>query len=69
MELFFSKIQKNHILKFQKFSQKSYTFIWMYHVFYMCVKSDDEIHYGESYTKKTNSCIFNTEQCVYCSLF
>ena len=40
----------NHILELQKILKK----IIHIHmdVFYMCIKSDDEIHYGESYTIK-----------------
>ena len=34
----------------------------------MCVNFEDEIHYDESYTKKTNRVFQTDEQCKYCSL-
>ena len=37
-------------------------------VFYMCVIFEDEIHYDESYTKKTNRVFQTDEQYKHCSL-
>ena len=37
-------------------------------VFNMYIKSNNEIHYGESYTKKRKPCISNSEQCSSVSI-
>ena len=62
---YLEKIEK-HILKFQKILKK------IIHVnmdaLYVCATFEDEIHYDESYTKKTNRGFQTDEQCKHCSL-
>ena len=62
---YFQKFE-NHILKFQKILKK----IIHLHmdVFYTRTIFEDDIHYGESYTKKTKSRFETDEQYKHCSL-